>query len=230
MKSTLPGPTSPWLALAGVGGALVLLTAYLVACHLATVHRSPWAPWLYFSPVLAMLFSALATRWRPVVAACVVVPVLGLLAWGLPNWQGDLNLLYAIQHVCTNLALCWMFGHTLLGEREPLVTRFARILRRGDMPPRVLSFTRGVTLAWTLFFAGIALVSTGLYFLASIEAWSTFSNLVNSPLVGLMFAGEYAVRRYKLRDIRHSSILGSLHMFRQGWPEAKAVQTPHEQR
>lgn len=230
MKSTLPGPTSPWLALAGVGGALVLLAAYLVACHLATVHRSPWAPWFYFVPVLAMLFSALASRWGAVVAAGVVVPLLGVLAWGLPNWQGDLNLLYVIQHVCTNLALCWMFGHTLLGGREPLVTRFARILRRGDMPPQVLSFTRSVTLAWTLFFAGIALVSTGLYLLASIEAWSTFSNLINSPLVGLMFAGEYAVRRYKLRGIRHSSILGSVNMFRQGWPEAEPVQTPHEPR
>ena len=230
MKSTLPGVTSPWLALAGVGGALALLAAYLVACHLATVHRSPWAPWLYFVPVLAMLLSALAGRWGAVVAAGVVVPLLGVLAWGLPNWQGDLNLLYVIQHVCTNLALCWMFGHTLLGEREPLVTRFARILRRGDMPPQVMSFTRSVTLAWMLFFAGIALVSTGFYLLASIEAWSMFSNLINSPLVGLMFAGEYAVRRYKLRGIRHSSILGSLHMFRQGWPEAKPVQTPHEQR
>lgn len=230
MKSTSPGVPSVWLALSGAAGALALLAAYLLACHFATVHRSPWAPWLYFVPVLAMLFSAVATRWGTTAAAGVVVPLLGVLAWGLPNWQGDLNLLYVIQHICTNLALCWMFGHTLLGGREPLITRFARVMRQGDMPPEVLTFTRGATAAWALFFAAVASVSAGLYGLASVETWSTFSNLVNSPLVGLMFAGEYAVRRYKLRNIRHSSILGSLQMFRQGWPEAKPVQTPHEPR
>ncbi|RZL03223.1 MAG: hypothetical protein EOP36_05565 [Rubrivivax sp.] len=230
MKSPSSGTPPVWLAVLGILGALSLLAAYLVACHVATVQRSPWAPYLYFLPLLGMLFSAVAGR-RGVLAAggLTVVVLLGLVAL-LPRWQGDLNLLYVLQHVGTNLAFCGVFGHTLAAGHEPLVTRFARIMRRGDMPPEVLAFTRGVTLAWALFFAGIALVSAFLYAAVSIEAWSVFSNLVNSPLIGLMFVVEYAVRRHKLRHLRHSSILDSVQAFRQGWPVAEATPTSHEPR
>ena len=208
-------------------GALLVLAAYLVACHVATVHQSPWAPYLYFLPLLAMLFSALAGRWGPRWASGLTALVLGALALVLPRWQGDLNLLYVLQHVGTNLALCWVFGHTLAAGREPLVTRFARIVRRGDMPPEVLSFTRGVTLAWALFFAGIALASVFLYAVVSVKAWSVFSNLLNSPLIGLMFVGEYAMRRHKLRHVSHSSLVDSVQAFRKGWPVAEPNPPAH---
>lgn len=230
MKSSSPGAPPVWLAVLGGLGALALLAAYLVACHVATLQRSPWAPCLYLLPLLAMLFSALAGRWGAVKAAAATALVLAGLAALLPRWQGDLNLLYVLQHVCTNLAFCWVFGHTLAAGREPLVTRFARIMRRGDMPPEVVSFTRGVTLAWALFFAGISLVSAFLYAAVSVEAWSVFSNLVNSPLIGAMFLGEYALRRYKLRHIRHSSILDGVQAFRKGWPVAEPHPGAHEPR
>lgn len=221
MKSSSPGTPAGWLVVLGGVGALVLLAAYLVACHLATLQRSPWAPCLYFLPLVGMLFSVLAGRWGAVKAATGTAIVLCGLALLLPRWQGDLNVLYVLQHICTNLVFCWVFGHTLAVGREPLVTRFARVMRRGDMPPEVMSFTRGVTLAWALFFAGISLVSAFLYLAVSIEAWSVFSNLVNSPLIGLMFVGEYALRRYKLRHLHHSALWDSVKAFRQGWPVAE---------
>lgn len=230
MKSASLGLPPLWLALLGGLGALLVLAAYLVACHVATLHRSPWTPGLYFLPLLAMMFSVVAGRHGPIVAGGLTAAVLGLLALVLPRWQGDLNLLYVLQHVCTNLALCWVFGHTLAAGREPLVTRFARIVRRGDMPPEVLSFTRGVTLAWTLFFAGTAVVSALLYAVVSVKAWSVFSNLLNSPLIGLMFVGEYALRRHKLRHIRHSPLMDSVQAFRQGWSVSDPTPSSHEPR
>ncbi|MDI1258450.1 hypothetical protein [Aquabacterium sp.] len=230
MKSSSPAAPPVWLAVLGFLGALSLLAAYLVACHVATLQRSPWAPYLYFLPLMGMLFSAVAGRWGSAWGGGLTVAVVVGLCWLLPRWQGDLNLLYVLQHVGTNLAFCWVFGHTLASGREPLVTRFARIMRRGDMPPEVMSFTRAVTLAWALFFAGIALASAFLYAAVSLEAWSVFSNLLNSPLIGLMFVVEYAVRRYKLRNIRHSSILDSVQAFRKGWPVAEPNPTTHDSR
>jgi len=230
MKSSSSGAPPVWLAVLGGLGAIALLAAYLVACHVATLQRSAWAPWLYFLPLLGMLFSAVAGRWGAWKALAVTALVLAGLALLLPRWHRNLHLLYVLQHVCTNLALCGVFGHTLAAGREPLVTRFARIMRRGDMPPEVLSFTRGVTLAWALFFAGIAMVSAFLYAAVSIEAWSVFSNLVNSPLIGLMFVGEYAVRRHQLRHIRHSAILDGVQIFRKGWPVAEPDPGSHEPR
>ena len=217
MKSTSPGAPLTWFALLGGALALLALAAYLVACHMATLQRSPWAPWLYFLPVLAMFFSAVAGRGGVRVAGGATAVAAGLLAAFLHHWQGDMNLLYVIQHVCTNLALAWVFGHTLAAGKVPLVTRFARIVRGGDMPAEVLSFTCGVTLAWALFFAGMALVSAFLYLAVSVEAWSVFSNLLSSPLIAAMFLGEYAVRRHKLRHLRHSSLLDSVQAFRKGW-------------
>lgn len=230
MNSSSPGAPSVWLAVLGAVGAISLLAAYLVACHVATLERSPWAPYLYFLPLLGMLFSTVAGRWGLLAAGVLMAVGLAGLAALLPHREVDLSFLYVLQHVGTNLALCWVFGHTLAAGREPLVTRFARIMRRGDMPPEVLSFTRGVTLAWTLFFVGIALVSAVLYAAVSVEAWSVFSNLINSPLIGLMFVVEYALRRHKLRHIRHTSILDSMQAFRKGWPVAEPNPNSHEPR
>jgi uncharacterized membrane protein len=217
---TVAAPSAMSTLLGLAAGGLVL-AAYLIACHVATTQQSPWAPWLYAAPLLAMLFSVVASRWGAWAGALASGLLVVSIAYGLSCWHGERALFYAVQHVCTNLVLCWLFAHTLLGEREPLVTRFARIARRGDMPPEVLSFTRGVTLAWALFFAAVAAVSAGLYVGASIEAWSAFCNLINSPLVGLMFVGEYAVRRYKLRGIRHSAFMDAVQAFRQPWPATK---------
>ncbi|MDE2401445.1 MAG: hypothetical protein KGL90_07240 [Burkholderiales bacterium] len=230
MKSTLPRSTVTWRTLAGVCVGLTVLSAFLIACHVGTTQRLPWAPWLYFLPLLAMVLASLASHWGRAVAGVLGVLIVALMMWGLPRWHGELSVLYYLEHVGANLALGWMFGHTLLGGREPLVTRFARILRDGDMPPEVLSFTRGATLAWTLFFAGIATVSTALYLGASVAAWSTFSNLMSSPLVGLMFVGEYLVRRYKLRGIQHHSILDGMRSFHQFRSASPSGPPAHERR
>jgi uncharacterized membrane protein len=65
-----------------------------------------------------------------------------------------------------------------------------------------------------LFFAAMALVSTLLFFLAPLTAWSIFDNFLTLPLVGLMFIAEYRVRRQALPDMEHSHILDSVRAFR----------------
>jgi uncharacterized membrane protein len=62
------------------------------------------------------------------------------------------------------------------------------------MSPALARYTRGVTLAWTIFFGAVATVSVALFFLAPRPLWSAFANLLTLPLVGAMFAAEYAVR------------------------------------
>jgi uncharacterized membrane protein len=226
LGAALARPAAARGALLGLVAGALVLGAYLLACHVATTRHSAWAPWLYVAPLVTMLFSAVATRWGNLAggAACALMVV--AIAWSLPRWQGEQGLFYVVQHAGTNLALCWLFGHTLLGGREPLITRFARIMRRGDMPPQVLSFTRGATLAWALFFAGIAAVSVLLFVSAPLDVWSTFSNLVCGPLVGLMFVCEYTARRTLLRGIRHHAFLDAVHLFRQPWPATKPDSHP----
>ena len=63
--------------------------------------------------------------------------------------------------VLVNLALMALFGKTLLSGATPLVSRVAS-LWRGTLDPVVSRYTRRVTIAWTVFFALMALESIGL--------------------------------------------------------------------
>ena len=111
----------------------------------------------------------------------------------LGPWARSLPWIYFLQHVALFCALAAWFGVSLRPGREARVTRFAR--HAGDhLDDAGLAYTRGVTLAWTVFCAAMAATSVLLFFLGPIDLWSLFANLLSLPLVGAMFLAEYAVR------------------------------------
>lgn len=125
--------------------------------------------------------------------------------WGLA-------VAYGIPHAAVYLFLLWFFGHTLLSGKEPLITRLARRVH-GTLPPDMEAYTRGVTLAWCVFFAAQVMVSALLFKYASLNIWSLFITLMNFPLLVLMFVSEYAYRMARHRDFPHASILKSIQAF-----------------
>jgi uncharacterized membrane protein len=128
---------------------------------------------------------------------------------------------YYLQHVGMFLALGAWFGATLRPGREALVTRFARHAGQA-LSASGLAYTRRVTLAWTAFFAAVAGVSTLLFFLAPLEAWSVFANLLTLPLSVAMFAAEYGVRLRAHPELCHGGVMRSVRAF---W-EHRASHTP----
>jgi len=115
-----------------------------------------------------------------------------------------------------NLALCALFGGTLIAGREAMVSRFARI-ERGELPPELTRYTRALTGTWAAFFALMACISLGLALWASTLAWSLFTNLGNYLLVGVFFAVEYHYRRMKYPQYAHASLgefMRRLHTYR----------------
>ena len=127
----------------------------------------------------------------------------GLLAAGvlilLAENQERLGLaaVSGISHATAYLFLLWCFGRTLAPGTEPMVTRFARRVH-GDLPPEMERFTRNLTFIWCVFFGAQLVASALLFEFASLELWSAFVNLLNLPLLGLMFAGQWVYR-----NIRH---------------------------
>jgi len=103
-----------------------------------------------------------------------------------------------VSHATAYLALLWYFGRTLRAGREPLITRLARTVH-GTLPPGTAEYTRGVTVAWSAFFAGQILVSGLLLAFAPLEYWSLFVNVLNTPLVVLMFACDQTARAIRFR-------------------------------
>lgn len=165
----------------------------------------------------------------PIILAAVILAwrssqrwsLLGLIAlccgglWLIwPKLESHYGALYWIQHVGMQLILFVVFGRTLIGNREALCTRFARLVHAPMiLAPAHHRYTRWVTLAWTIYFAVIAITSTILFFFTPLATWSFFANFLTFPLVILMFVVEYRIRRWVLPHMPPAHILDGLRAF-----------------
>lgn len=107
-----------------------------------------------------------------------------------------------LSHLAVFGSLLLLFAATLLPGRTPLVTRFAERLDPG-FHAGMAGYTRAVTYAWCLFFAGQLLASLLLLLFAPTAAWLLFVNGLDMALVALMFLGEHGVRRLRFPGHRH---------------------------
>ena len=153
-----------------------------------------------------------AKRTASVLCAIALAAIALWLGWGILE-QNFTNLFF-IEHAGMNLLLAVMFGRTLMGGSEPLCTRFARIIH-GTLPPDVVRYTRQVTLAWTIFFASLFVLSCALYLGKFVAAWSFLANIASPILVAMMFVVEYAIRLRVLPNHERIGILGGIRAFLQ---------------
>ena len=123
-----------------------------------------------------------------------------------------LAALYGLPHAAAYVFLLWFFGRTLLRGQESLITRLARQVH-GTLPPYMEAYTRGLTLAWCVFFIAQLVMSALLLKFASLDTWAVFINLLNFPLLALMFAGDYFYRVTRFRDYPHASIAQEIRAF-----------------
>jgi uncharacterized membrane protein len=184
-----------------IAGVLLIVIAPL-AIHLA-IATSSWTALIAFLPLLQLLAVAIFAAWQnPVrlrwVGALALVLIIGV---ALAERSGyNLTAMPGIPHALMNASLLIGFGCTLLPGRQALLTRVV-VAVRGPMPPDVMLHTRRVTFAWCCFFAAQLIGSLVLYLFAPLETWSFFINVLNLPLIVLMFAAEATYRYFRFRDI-----------------------------
>jgi len=111
------------------------------------------------------------------------------------------------------LGLVWLFGRTLIGGREALLTRFARFVH-GEISPAVECYTRRITLLWCVFFAAMATISVSLFVVVSTDAWLFFANVLNLPLLVCAFVVEYAYRSLRFPNAPYPSLAATINAFR----------------
>jgi uncharacterized membrane protein len=195
-------------------GIAVLVIGYPLLAHYTneSAHSGNLGALVAIAPLLLI---ALALAWRSprrVIMLSVLV-LLCLALWaGWPALEHHFGLVYWLQHMGMQLILFMTFGRTLIAGRQPLCTRFAEALH-APLTPQQEIYTRQVTVAWTLFFAAMALASTLLFFLAPLATWSVFANFLTPLLIALMFIAEYGVRRRLLPDMQHMHILDAVRAF-----------------
>jgi len=192
----------------------VLIGYSLLAHHTYdSPHRGSLSALLAVAPALLI---ALVLAWRSAQRAVM----LGALALALVAlWAArsalaqHADMVYWVQYVGLQLILFITFARTLVAGKQPLVSRFAEGVH-SRLTPQQEVYTRKVTIAWTVFFAAMAIAATLLYFLAPRSAWSFFAHFLTLPLVVLMFIAEYWVRRRALPDMQHQHILVAVRLFR----------------
>ena len=211
-------PALPRALLAGAG-----IVFYALAMHhtLAVQPRPDLAAALLIAPVtlaslLAAWNSAARLRW---LTACGLAAITLAGLW--PLLTRHIGWLYFLEHVTIFGLLGLLFGRSLMRNHTPLCTQIGAVLHE-RMSERSIHYTRQVTVAWTIFFSASVGVSALLFFFASFEAWSFFANVLGMPLMGALFAGEFAVRCHVLPPEERGSLLGTI----QAWNRRKTPRTP----
>jgi uncharacterized membrane protein len=200
-----------WIAIAAGAIAYPVLAHYSAATSAATTFPSLGVA-VSLAPALAIL---LWLTWRSprrqlMLLVCTGVALLLWNFWG--TLERNFSWVYFLQHAGTYAMLAAVFGVTLGRSRQALCTRFAEVVH-GSLSPEEVRYSRQVTLAWTLLLLSISLVSSGLFFLSGIEVWSVFANFISLPLILLMFAVEFAVRRRKLPHQKQHSIMDGVRAY-----------------
>ena len=212
---------SPAQLLRGLAVAL-LLGAWAIAAHYGSsgAGSADFNAALGALPIVAVIALLLWRVRNPLLIAAGGLGTLALLAWLWPQLRDNVALLYYLQHLGSHLALAALFGRTLFGPGEALITRIARSVF-GDISERKQRYTRQVTIAWTLFFLANALLSTVLFLFAPAAIWSIHANLLTAPLIGLMFLGEHLVRLRKLPPEERPSFITAIRAYRNGTQQRK---------
>ncbi|MEH6477990.1 MAG: hypothetical protein V7727_20025 [Sneathiella sp.] len=64
-----------------------------------------------------------------------------------------------------------------------------------DLDEKGVQYTRNVTIVWILFFVFNSVVATWTVLYGTVEQWTLYNGLISYCLTGLLFAGEFLVRR-----------------------------------
>ena len=198
-----------WVAL-----AVVLSAGFAILAHASIIEGVPPAVGAVASLIPLAILATWAFRRSQRRTGAVVLIAIALVAialgWG--TLERHFPSLFFVEHAGANLVLAILFGRTLAAGREPLVARFARLIH-GTIPPEVERYTRQVTLAWTIFFSTLFVVSSVLYFGHFLAAWSVLANILSPFLIGAMFVVEYTVRCRALPHWERVGILGGVRAF-----------------
>jgi uncharacterized membrane protein len=106
----------------------------------------------------------------------------------------DVRLVLAYPALANGLMLA-LFAASL-ASGLPMVERFAR-LQVDDLSSAEIAHCRSVTIVWCAFFAANGLAAAALALFASRAVWALYTGFASYVLMGLLFASEYAVRKYR---------------------------------
>jgi uncharacterized membrane protein len=193
---------------------IIIIVAYAGLSHYGnTAARThDLAVGLALGPLLAVglvLMWSWAGPWAALGAAAATALLLGLY-W--PVLERDFSVVYLLQEGGFYSLMAASFARSLFGQRIALCTAVADKVH-GPLTAQEVLYTRRVTAAWAVFFVSIAAATLAFFLFAPLRIWSLFANFCVLPLIGLMFAAEYALRRHVLPNVPRPGILAAVRVY-----------------
>lgn len=196
-----------WPVVRAVGTGL-LAVAWAIASYFNSTsgHPSGWGVALALAPLSLVAVLGLWRMPQRWLAGVLALALLGLLVWAWPLLVHNIAALYFLEHTGVYTLLSALFARSLVGPHESLVTQMARRVHGGILSEHQRRYTRQVTVAWSLFFAAMVLVSVILFIWAPLQWWSAYATLLGGPLIGVMFVGEWLVRRWVMPNEERATL------------------------
>jgi uncharacterized membrane protein len=197
-----------------LAAVVVFFIAYSVLSHYSNLNSQArdLSASLALAPMLT-LGVVLLWRWSgALIAVLAAAAAAFLLQHFWPLFTENFSIVYLLQQCGFYAIMAFTFGRTLLKGRVPLCTQFADKVH-GPLTALELRYTRGVTVAWVIFFLLNMVVTYVLFEFAPLRIWSLFVNFFSLPLILLMFVAEYAVRRRVLPPGPRSGLIATLRVY-----------------
>ena len=197
-----------------LAAVLLFFIAYSVLSHYSNLN--PQAHDLRTVLALApMLTLGLVLLWRwsgTLVTLLAAAAAAYLLRAFWPLFAQNFSIVYLVQQTGFYSIMAFTFGRSLRAGSVPLCTQLADRVH-GPLSALELRYTRQVTVAWVLFFLCNVAANFLLFEFAPLRVWSVFVNFCSLPLILLMFAAEYTVRRRVLPQVQSSGLIATLRVY-----------------
>jgi uncharacterized membrane protein len=144
--------------------------------------------WLALFLLAIALARALVSRdpvWLAAAAGALLLVAVSVL--------GNQTLPLKLYPVLVSAVMLTVFGLSLL-HPPSAIERIAR-LQHPDLPVQAIAYTRKVTMVWCVFFIGNGCIALATAAWASDRVWALYTGLISYLLMGILFAGEWLVRR-----------------------------------
>jgi len=165
---------------------------------------------------IVLIGLALVWRWTPRLVAVLITAALGAALYRFwPALKENYQWSDLVQQAGVYGLLAGSFARTLLGGRVPMCTQLADKLH-GPLQPAEIRYTRGATLAWTVFYLALTAAIVILFFAAPQKVWSMFVNFATYGLIAAMFVVDHAIRRRVLPHAKRTGVLAAMRQFLTG--------------
>jgi len=182
-----------------------MIQIVVIALYPLVVHLLIWQglSWLAVTALVAMNVIGLLALRHARSSAGLWAGYLLLAGFGIMNLLSGTHSALFVPPVLIHLALAGYFAASLRVGQTPLIERIMRMELAGlPFPSSLQAYARHLTVFWTAYFVGAAVVSVALALAAPLETWSLYVNVINFAIMAALIAAQHLYRLFRYRDVR----------------------------